>query len=1446
MIDFNIVNGIGSATESNPLLIDKLVLVIEGTTKIITKFIGAVVSDDSELGNYLVINFNDTSDEAYTISKIRLMDINGGIVAESPELSLVKEQGNSLRVRLSARFPGAAACTFYNISINIPYATKNRDGLIRLAKEDEDNKSITVYSAEDTDALIQDNLVDTSQFVSWDSGVLTASQLNLVENYNSPINPVRLNKSSNNGNSFLNITDGYIGGNAVTDNPSFDQNTNIVATPQVVTANYISQLYSNSVLDGNDEATDKLVSGAAVESYVTDRLASIDTSADMQEALNTLYVHKTGNTPETITGEKTFTDSVTISGNNKQLTTPSVSSGEYTGDGVYNTYNSETWISSSNLSKIPTINAIRSAISSISSSVSGNTQQLEETLSDLSDDVNALKAAYNFADVVATKTALNQLSTTNLLNNDKVLVLVDGDAGDISTVYRLVKGTGGNSDTWNYLNSIKTDSYTKSTADSTFIKTANLAQSISSSTNPNADVPSVGAITDYVADRESNYYNKSAVDGLIANVQSSNVNDATLTIKKNSSDVGDTFTANASQNKTIDLDLATVASTGDYGDLINRPKIPIVPTNISAFTNDAQYVTQNDIAGLTPGTSNYSFADDPNVPNWVKSSTKPTYTASEVGALPDNTTIPAQANNAKLTIKKNTNDAGTEFTADASTDVVCNLGLSTVATSGDYNDLSGAPTFKTINGEQITGSGNISVVASGSNVGQENVIEAISVNNINQAPVNKSVNITVPTTVAELTDASNYVQTSRTINSKALSSNVTLTLDDIADGTNRSIPTVNNSTITIKKNTNDTGDTFTTNNATTKTINLGLSTVATSGSYNDLSDKPTIPTVNNATLTISKGGTDNTGSTTFSANASSNVTINLGLHTVATSGSYNDLTNKPTIPTIPTNHVTTDTTQSISGAKTFSNSVTFDGTDSDIAVSDGAMSFTGTDITSGITYTYTSTIQQDGLRLNIQPSATPSSWTFNTPPMPVVSIGNSSSTSADFSTSLLTLNGDSSNKYVVKPSNPAGADLGALSNKFDSLYVKNIKATGTVLPVAYCSTDAGTYAKNATIYIGKDSQDNPIYASDYEYVDNSLILVHFANTNTSDSPKLYIYGDLHSNGQPYYRPIYFGADINTINAELALQNTVSLDPDNPDYENYLNTPGKSSFDSWHAGETVLMLCRYGRYYIVGKQYGAMSMGVDTTGANIANTRPSYLVPIDARRLNNVSSINTSLLANNNVPVGIGFYSRFYSANDQGPAQVADPTNQSIANATQGYLFGCGLGGVIANAIRGISSVDWMRKIDYNSTDSKYDPQTEVSNTINSSSGVGQVSLVLLKREPNTNSTDQNITYAQRPPYGFGNIIGYNRDTTKYTTSGSVLDCDSVYRLSTKDIQYNQSGTVGNNTVEINNLNYTFDQNSPLSGVWACLTPIPSIPDNDSDTYYYLILAVKVQSQVFSS
>lgn len=85
----------------------------------------------------------------------------------------------------------------------------------------------------------------------------------------------------------------------------------------------------------------------------------------------------------------------------------------------------------------------------------------------------------------------------------------------------------------------------------------------------------------------------------------------------------------------------------------------------------------------------------------------------------------------------------------------------------------------------------------------------------------------------------------------------------------------------------------------TKVDKSELSTVATSGSYNDLSDKPTIPTVNNATLTIQKNGTN---VTTFTANSATDATANISVPT-KTSELTNDsgfTTNSGTVTTTGT------------------------------------------------------------------------------------------------------------------------------------------------------------------------------------------------------------------------------------------------------------------------------------------------------------------------------------------------------------------------------------------------------------------------------------------------------------------------------------------------------------------------------------------------------------------
>lgn len=55
----------------------------------------------------------------------------------------------------------------------------------------------------------------------------------------------------------------------------------------------------------------------------------------------------------------------------------------------------------------------------------------------------------------------------------------------------------------------------------------------------------------------------------------------------------------------------------------------------------------------------------------------------------------------------------------------------------------------------------------------------------------------------------------------------------------------------------------------------GLATVATSGNYNDLTNKPTIPTVNNATVTFTQGGTTK-GSITLNQAADATIALDAG------------------------------------------------------------------------------------------------------------------------------------------------------------------------------------------------------------------------------------------------------------------------------------------------------------------------------------------------------------------------------------------------------------------------------------------------------------------------------------------------------------------------------------------------------------------------------------------
>ena len=155
-------------------------------------------------------------------------------------------------------------------------------------------------------------------------------------------------------------------------------------------------------------------------------------------------------------------------------------------------------------------------------------------------------------------------------------------------------------------------------------------------------------------------------------------------------------------NKANTADLASVAFSGNYNDLTNKPTIP---TKTSNLTNDSNFVSNTSYATASTG-GVVKVGSGLSITNGVLSTTG--------GGVAD----AVEWNNV---LNKPT--------------------FSTVATSGSYNDLSNKPTIPTVN------NGTLTIQKNGTNVATFTA---------NQSS-NATANITVPTTVAELSDASTYV-----------------------------------------------------------------------------------------------------------------------------------------------------------------------------------------------------------------------------------------------------------------------------------------------------------------------------------------------------------------------------------------------------------------------------------------------------------------------------------------------------------------------------------------------------------------------------------------------------------------------------------------------------------------------------------------------------------------
>ena len=247
------------------------------------------------------------------------------------------------------------------------------------------------------------------------------------------------------------------------------------------------------------------------------------------------------------------------------------------------------------------------------------------------------------------------------------------------------------------------DVYDKQTANSTFATQTVVNEEIAARIQRDTEIEQGLASK---ADK-SDTYSKQEVDDAIANVDVSDQLTNYETIANHNADKA-LLEASISL-KANSADLATVATSGSYNDLSNKPTIPTVPTNVSEFTNDAGYLTQNDIANkqdkLTAG-------ENITIENNVISSTGGTQIQADwnqtdveaVDYIKNKPTIPTVPTN----VSEFTNDAGY---------LTQHQDISNLATKAEVNakqdELVSGTNIKTINGNSILGEGNIVIQGGG-------------------------------------------------------------------------------------------------------------------------------------------------------------------------------------------------------------------------------------------------------------------------------------------------------------------------------------------------------------------------------------------------------------------------------------------------------------------------------------------------------------------------------------------------------------------------------------------------------------------------------------------------------------------------------------------------------------------------------------------------------------
>ena len=596
-----------------------------------------------------------------------------------------------------------------------------------------------------------------------------------------------------------------------------------------------------------------------------------ETVAPLEEKLDTIEEGAQVNVIETITQNG---HPLTITDKTVNVTVPTKTS-DLENDGSDGT---DTYVESSTLDDYYTK-------SETDTQIGYETDAREIADAGLQEQIDAIVASSDVVDIVGTYAALQAYDTSKLHDNDIIKVLTDETRDDATTYYRWDADTS----TWGYIGA-EGPFYTKAESDALFTPMTRTINNKALTTDITLTAADVHALPDSTV--------------------IPTVNDATLTIQKNGTDVA-TFTANSASNQTanitVPVDTSDLTNDGDgqspfatedyvdtYGGKIDTIEVngtaqPIVnktvditiPTKTSDLTNDG-----------SDGSSTYVEADD----------LATVATSGDYDDLTNKPTIPT-VNDATLTIQKNGTSVAT-FTANSSTNQTANITVPTdtsdltngagfitssalsnyytkseTYSQGEVNNLINSLSIPTKTSDLTNDSGFITLAdiptASANDLGVIRIGTGLSIDQDGIVSVTSAGSVDWDDVTNRPTDVSYWTNDAGYITSAAIPTNVSSFTNDAGYITSAAIPT------NVSAFTNDAGylTSSALSNYYTKSETYNQSQV------NALINSISIPT---KTSDLTNDGADGTSTYVESDD----------LATVATSGSYNDLSNKPTIPTI--------------------------------------------------------------------------------------------------------------------------------------------------------------------------------------------------------------------------------------------------------------------------------------------------------------------------------------------------------------------------------------------------------------------------------------------------------------------------------------------------------------------------------------------------------------------